>query len=519
MFSLVGFAPLGTTQVTPMSVQVQSAVDVVAADENNRADQAMAYPRLGASPSLVFNQDTFNRAHAHLMSWQQAAGAFGDLHLHACWGESSVLSRRYHGQTIHGSFARMRGFIRLFDQTGNPRWRLMAEDVCSNILFLQSPEGGFFHASSECEPTYRAEQTCPIHQGMPLLALLAYASWKHAEPMRVELIRPAIDKHWNWFVKHWWQRGNAWQQGLDVAGFCGVTNQDLVIVAALAQYASVFGNSSRYERFGLPTLETYLSPRYYHRQLGLFERGDRPNFMERTIYYDVILPMLGLIHEHKPDPRLPGIIETVSRQLFSAAYIGCDGMQHLAYGAETDPAEARITSWIQEPRMISAYPALLHSMKQYLMHNPDRSLQTICDGLERTIAAYVFADGTLPMGLGSEPLFSIATRNDSMWLFLIDYLGDSLQEPGEVAVPTINRTCNELTFKSNARLWSIFQNGQRLFAGLKKNPGGIAIGADEVIAGADFAELENTDGLYREQIASADRILMVEAATGRLTLK
>jgi hypothetical protein len=502
LLALVRFTA-GTNAGNRMSIAVHSVADLVETAEKSPADQILKYPRVGARPSLVFTQDAFNRAHAHLMSWRQAAGAFGDLHLHACWGESSVLSRRYHGQTIHNSYARMRGFMHLYEKTGDPRWRVMADDVCSNILFLQTPGGGFFHASSECEPTYTAEQTCPIHQGMPLLALLAYASWKHAEPMRAELIRPAIDRHWHWFIKNWWRRGNAWKEGLDVAGFCGVTNQDLVIVAALAQYAAVYRDSSRYEQFGLPTLETYLSPLYYHRHLGLFERGDRPNFAERTIYYDVILPMLGLIHEHQPDLRLPRILDDVTRQLFSAAYIGRDGMRHLAYGADTDPIDkTHISAWVDEPRMVSAYPALLHAMRTFLKRNPDPALQSIYVDLERTIAAYLFVDGTLPMALGGEPLFAIASRNDSMWLFLMDYLGDALQSPAAVSVPSINRTCGELTLRSTETIWAILQNGKRQFAGLKRNPGAVAIGDQDVIPGADIEKLIRDGVDCREMITS-----------------
>ena len=63
----------------------------------------LTLPRKEVDPEDVWTQETFNRAHAQLMSWQQGPGAFGDLHLHACWGESSVLSRRYHGQTVAGS--------------------------------------------------------------------------------------------------------------------------------------------------------------------------------------------------------------------------------------------------------------------------------------------------------------------------------------------------------------------------------------------------------------------------------
>jgi hypothetical protein len=456
--------------------------------------KTIPYPRLDADPASAFTQDAFNRAHAQLMSWRQSAGAFGDLHLHACWGDSSVMSRRYHGQTIHQSSGRMKGFMRLFERTGELRWKLLVDDILSNILFLQTPGGGFYHASSEYEPTYRAEQTCPILQGIPLLGLLDYAVWPHGDPARKSVIREAIDRHWRWFEKLFWKRGNAWKQGLDYPAFCGVTNQDLVIVAALANYAVVHGDDSAFQRCGKPTLDTYLSPRYYHERLGLFERGDRPNFAERTVYYDVIIPMLRIIDQAIPDPRIQPVIDNVTRSLFAAAYTAGDGLVHLSYGAETFEDDKRqIKDWIREPRNVASYPGQIHAMTHLLAHEPNEKNRAICRGLERTVAAYTFSDGNLPLAVGGEPLFAVASRADTFWWALIERLGDRLQSPAELSLPTILRTRGDIEFKSNAHAWAIFKNEKRMFAGLKCNPSAIAIGPDEQIAGADFALLEDCD--------------------------
>jgi hypothetical protein len=458
------------------------------------ATTTIHYPRLDATPASTFTQDLFDRAHAQLMSWQQAPGAFGDLHLHACWGDSSVMTRRYHGQSIFQSYRLMRGFLRLFEQTGEARWKQFADNVVENILFLQAPGGGFYHASSEYEPTYTAEESCPIHQGLPLLALLLYVNWPHADAQRKGTIRDVIDRHWRWFESHWWKRGNQWKTGLDFAGFCGVTNQDLVIVAALAQYAVLYGDDSRYEQFGRPTLETYVSPRYYHERIGLFERGDRPNFAERTVYYDVIIPMLRLIDAAKPDARIQPVIDNVTRNLFSASYVSGDGLMHLAYGAETfEDDKRKIKRWVRDPRNVASYPGHLHAMAELLHCEPNAEHQRIYDELERTVAAYTFTDGNLPLAIGGDPLFAVVSRAETRWLALMDRLGNQLRSPAATKLPVIHRSCGSMVFQSDPRTWAIVNNGKRLFMGLKSNPSAIAIGAEEELAGADATLLSNCE--------------------------
>jgi hypothetical protein len=376
--------------------------------------------------------------------------------------------------------------MRLYDRTGQPRWRVMADDVVSNILYLQTPAGGFYHASSEYEPTYRDDETCPIHQGLPVLALLRYAAWQHADPLRVGVIREAVDRHWRWFERSWWKKGNGWRAPLELPGFCGVTNQDMVVVAALAQHAIAFGDDALYERLGRPTLEAFLSPAYYHEKVGLFERGDRPGFAERTTYYDVVVPMLKVIHAARPHERIPGVIDNVTRQVFAAAYVADDGLTHLSYGTDPlPPDKSRIPGYVREPRPIGSYLGFLHLMHEYLHRHPDAKLQAIHDGLERTVAAYTFADGTLPFALGGDPLFSVASRSEGLWLNLMDRLGDRLKPPAAVAVPVVSRSCGNVAFESAEKVWRIKRAGVQLFAGLKQNPGGIAVGPDDTVAGAD----------------------------------
>ncbi len=454
-----------------------------------------SYPRREIRPAEVFTQETLDLATAHLLSWHQGPGILGGLYLHACWGISSVLDNRYQGPTTWLYHNSIKGFMRLFDRTREERWRTLADNCVSELLFLQTAEGGFLHANYQYEPAYNCRESCPIHQGMPVLALLDYAAWPAADPRRVALIRPAVDAHWQWFERVWWKQGNSWLQPLPFAGFCGVTNQDLVIVALLARYAAVYGDASRYEKFGRPTLETYLSSRYYHEKLGVFERGDEPNFVERTFYNDVIIPMLEIIQQTMPDPRLPGVIDNVCAHLFDAVQPGPDGLMHIAWGANTDPVDkSAVTSWIATPHPLANYPQILKILQSYLQRRPSAEYQRKYDALEKTTAAYVLPDGALPVALGAkDALFTATPRVEYLWTYLIDRLGDKLRSPADRPLPQVHHRFGAVTWKADARHWALYRDGRREFAGLKAQACAIAIGPDEQIAGAAFEELNAAD--------------------------
>lgn len=468
-----------------------------------------SYPK-ETNPNDVFTQDTLDRLTTSLLSWQQGPGNFGGLHLHACWGETSVLTRRYQGQTTYTSKLLLEGAMRLFEATRDPRWKRLAQEIIANLLFLQARNGGFIHAASEAEPAYVPEITCPIHQFLPIVALLEYAAWPHADADLQPQIRPAIDRHWEWSLKQLWRSGNAMQRRpLGFPGWCGVTNQDLVAIASLAMYAQVYGDSSRFVEFGKPSLEVYLGPKYYHPQIGLMERGDSVNFVERTPYYDWILAMLEKIRVCTGDDRLWEVTDNIGCHLFDALFTGNDGQLHLSWGAQTSPDDrTSVPAWIKAPITLGAYPTLIRLMRRYLARHPDRMRAAQVAELERTVACYVFADGTLPGALGAkDPLFSIVTSPASgsigLWLFLLERLGDKVRSPAHAPSGCIHRTNGVLTWKSNDRMWAIEQAGQRMFAGLKLNPGAIAIGPQETIAGADFQELERCD--IRETIVVEKR--------------
>ncbi len=454
------------------------------------------YPCLDRTPADIFSQENLNRVTSYILSWRQGPGSIGALHLHSCWGKTSVLSKRYHGITAASSWPIMNAVLALHRQTSADSWIQMADEIVSQLLYLQAPEGGFIHASGEFEPTYTCQETCPIHQGMPLLALLAYAGAESVNPRLLRQIRPAIDRHWRWFNSEGWRRGNNWSGPL-TSGWCGVTNQDLTIVATLALYGKVFGDWSRYEEFGKPVLKRYLGPDYYYEQFGLFERGDKPHFVERTNYFDVILEMLEIIRVNTGDATILPVETNVVKHLQDAAYRGEDGLTYLAWGAQSDPEDrAKFTGWIRSPCVVGALPGLIRAMRHHQQAVPSPDTAALIHELERTMAAWTYSDGTLPGALNSEdPIMSIVPSSEifRIWLNLIERLGDGLSDPTLTPPPTVSRTFGSVTYRSGPKLWTIERDGIRRFAGLKSNPSAIVIGPDEELPGAVWAELENCD--------------------------
>jgi hypothetical protein len=398
--------------------------------------------------------------------------------------------------------------MRLFERTGDKLWRRHAADFVSNLLFL-AKDGGFIHADFQVEPAYSNRQTCPIHQGMPILALLDYYEWSFAEPLLKEAIPAAIEKHWKWFHEAFWRKGN--EQGiLPHPGWCGVINQDLVIVGALARRARLLGDANLFEEFARPTLEVYLSPDRYHEKLGLFERGfkSKEGMVERTFYNGLILDMLQIILDYTGDPRLEGIIDNVSSHLFDAMITGKDGRTHLAWGANVE--EGVLKGWTHGPIPMPAYPVLLPWMTRHLEKFPDKKKAGLLAELEQTLAGYVFSDGTIPTALQTEnPILSVVPGSEILpfWSFLIERLDCNLKSPDLTKFVSTHRSIGDLTWKSGARAWSLERDGEPLFTGFKPNPSGIAIGTEK-LSRKDFSELGfwsvPSDPLRAERLSCKD---------------
>ncbi|MCC3371858.1 hypothetical protein [Cohnella sp. REN36] len=229
------------------------------------------------------------------------------------------------------------------------------------------------------------------------------------------------------------------------------------------------------------------------------ERGDSHNFTERTVYYDIIITMLHKINEWICDEQVCDIADNMTRHLFDALFYGEDGLLHLSWGAVTDPEDkSYVKEWIRTPITIgAAYPGLLTWMKDDLRRHPDEERAEKVLQLERTMASYVYADGTLPSAIASDdPLLSIATTpayGVHFWLYLIERLGSRVRSPEAVPLPGIHRTAGDIVWKTSGKLWEIERSGKRAFAGYKRLPSGVMIGPDERLPGIDFDELDHCD--------------------------
>lgn len=459
------------------------------------------YPRKKVTWQEVANQNLFEQATASLFAWQQGIGQFGGLHLHPCWQESSVLTRQYQGQGLHLYGPILSGAFSLFERFRDPRWQTLADDVARNLLLLQQSEGGFRHGSSEFEPAYGCLESCPIQQGMAMLALLDYAAWPHAIPSTVKQIPDVFARFWRWFNGFFWRRGNAWIAPLPFDAFCGVTNQDLVICAVLAKAQTLYGGDL-YDRVGAPVLETYLSPRYYHEKVGLFERGDQENFVERTGYYGIILAMLRRLYAHTQDGRLLQIHDNVAFHLFDAMHTASDGLVHFAWGAATFPDDkTRVAGWKVPSIGICLYPELLVGIQDCLRRHPSESHRAQYEAVQNTFAAYIFADGSLPIALNPDSeVFHVVSSVVGLWSYLIHDRGAVLHSPATVTQPCIHRRCGSTVWKTAGALWAIEQNRKRVYTGFRYSPGAVYAGAGVHFRGLDLSELDRPQLIENVQL-------------------
>lgn len=452
------------------------------------------YPAADRKWEDVVNQNAIDQYFTMLENWRQGAGSYGRLNLHACWGKADVLDKKYQGETIYIYKHLMHFAELLYDRFGDPKWRVRANAMASQILYLQTENGGFIHSTSEFEPTFNTTG-CPIHFFMPILSLCQYYEWEHADESIKALIPDAIERHFGFTMQAAWQKGNGRFHPLPFAGWCGVTNQDLVAVAAVAWSAKLFGTWDRYEKYGKPALDHILSD-YYYEKLGLFERGDGVNFTERIAYYFVILDMLDLIHKLTGDERLPPVIDNVESHLLDGLYTGSDGYAHLSRGAVTDANEknkTKILSWDRSSVTVSSYPGVILHVEQYLDRNPDLpegpELRSKLDALRRTLAAYTFADGCAPMAFNpANPVFTVVSMPDveGMPYLLLYELGDRLSAPKPVRLPSVIRRYCGCAWKQNGCLWSFEKGGERLYGGYSRYVAGITLGQNERPVLGDF---------------------------------
>lgn len=122
-------------------------------------------------------------------------------------------------------------------------------------------------------------------------------------------------------------------------------------------------------------------------------------------------------------------------------------------------------------------------------HSSIEHRSIVCD-LEKTLAAYVFDDGTIPVALGGDSLFSAIGHAQSLWTFLINRLGKNACLTADIPpLNSLQRTCGDVVFRENARHWSVSDRGLQKFAGVKCNPSAIAIGPEESLPGMNSDSL------------------------------
>jgi len=458
--------------------------------------ETITYPRKNIDPADVFTQETLEKSIDYLFSWQQAAGSFGQLTLHSCWAIDGVIGRKYHGQYTSANYQYIHFMLALYEETDDPQWKRRAEDLVSNLMFLQAKSGGFYHGAAENEPAYEEGMTCAIHQNMPLLGLLDYAGKPYADPELKAEIKKVIDKHWAWFNQHFYMRGT---RGVtDKAGWpwpcwSGVTNQDLIVIEALAMYGKVFGDMSRYDAFGKPALDVLLSDRYYYKGLGLFQRGDQPEWMfpERTHYYHLVFETLQKIREITGDERIPPVLDDVCEQLFRATFVAEDGLRYFGFGVNVKKVDGslEVVSHSKYPANPSDCLQLLDPLDWYLNRHPDAGKQKIRDEILQTAAAYVLVDGTMPRAFNpSNDIFTLAPDIMKVPNFLFKQLKGTIQNFDIKDTPAVQRKINDLIWYEKGQFYSVEKAGERTFAGFKLEQRAIVHGPDETLPCVDFGK-------------------------------
>lgn len=458
--------------------------------------QTIRYPVKGRKLEETVTQQTLDMLITQLEDWQQGPGVFGSLHLHSCWGTASVLDKQYHGETTFTIARQMRVVRRLYAQHANPKWRVLENAMASHLLYLQDASGGFIHACAEFEPSF-GTNGCPIHWFYPIIALCEYYQWEHADEDIKTLIPAAIERQWEWSLKHTWRNGNSYKHPLPHPGWCGVTNQDLVAALAVTMSAKLFDHPERIRDYVMPALDYLLSDAYYFPAIGLFERGDTSNFAERSTYYTVILDAIERLYALLGDERLPVVYDNVAAHLFDAVFTKEDGLTYIARGAITDPVDkTRVVGWDYEGTIaFDHYPELITQMQGYLNRHPSAEKQAVLESLKDTVAAYVFADGNIPLSVSTDnPLFYLASSsNDGRWLNMVmDLLGD-WEDPKHVEIPAIHRTRANFTWKRRGRLWAIEADGVRRYGGFSRYAAGVTIGPEQQPVYGNFDSLDEAE--------------------------
>ena len=230
-----------------------------------------------------------------LSTWRQGEGIYGGLHIHPCWRVSSVLERRYQGPTVSEYCGLIRGFLNLYEKTGEDRFLRECILMADFLRSLQDPDGCFEHSVYEFEP---GRGGC-IHNALADVGLLSLCFVLAEEELDPEPYLETVRRNFDWFMKSWWKRGNSWLKNPSFPCWCGVTNQDLAVCWAMLLYAEL--KDSRYwENYGRLVADWYLE-NYYLPEYGCFYRGDAKDFPEPAAYTGLIVYELLNMYQFTKD--------------------------------------------------------------------------------------------------------------------------------------------------------------------------------------------------------------------------
>lgn len=440
------------------------------------------YPKKTQTPEDIFTPRTLAQTTAWLLSWQQGPGSFGGLHLHACWGESSAIARKYHGHSVVFLASLLRGVMRLAERQNGERWRDLAANIVQTLLWERKTEGGFAHASGEYEPTYGPQSSCPIHQMMPAWALIDYAAWSLAQPLLAKNIQQALQSHFQWFQNFWWKRGNDWQRPLPHEGWCGVTNQDLVVVAAYARYGKIFGDWNWFEKYGKPAMSIYLGKNYFRPNTGQFFRGDRKDFLERVSYLGIIDQCLQSIYQDTGVESISPVLMSIRENLFRSVQHDQRRGWLIAWGAEysetDDLADLR---WNTSKVQISAYPEILPILNAHALCTQNLTYQSKVAKLEEVLASWIYSDGSLPAALDLDaPILCLpgSWAQLAWWHYLLQCCTESIDFDQLPPVPTVLRNAGDLSFLHSRDWWQLRQGKESIWWGYKPDAHGVFRSSD-----------------------------------------
>ena len=416
------------------------------------------------------------RGLAWTMDWKQGPGKFGGLYLHSCWGEIGVLERRYQGVTVSNYYWLIPAFLDLHRKTGDEGFLREALAMAALLERLQMPDGCFDHSVYEFEPGRGAV----ISNALADLGLLDMAEYTEDKRLR-EHIMGIVRRNLDWFGSFWWQRGNAWKKGVDYPAWCAVTNQDLSVAYAMLKYGQLSGDMGYFDRYGRPAIR-WIMENAYHPDLGMFDRGDAPDFLERVGYCGIIGWLLLKLNLHLKEERITDAVLRNFDAILEHSWrdgTGClrlPGAFDLKGKAEANPSDV-----LGLVHFIRAFDLLAgqYGIGKY---------EEVREELLRTMMFHQSEFGGIRSDAGRGDIIDLVPFGfDALSLFVSLWQGSVLPE---VTRPALNLVISGgHLWAEDGKSWLIRDEG-RMYSGVKSVPDGITRenrveGLEEILLEAD----------------------------------